>query len=143
MPHSGPPQDFAAPRSALSLRSQSLTATWRFSDEHSDILDSFGSLSSGPAHDGLDRAVHRSALAAIAQQSSVAAETSSAKVSLAGLDLSTPEGLGIARDRLHDAVRLACSRVAASRDLAHQPNFVKCVEDTQARAMQQVKKPAL
>ena len=82
-------------------------------------------------------------IVAIAQQSSVAAETSSAKVSLAGLDLSTPEGLGIARDRLHDAVRLACSRVADSRDLAHQPNFVKCVEDTQARAMQQVKKPAL
>src|ERR1035438_8221194 len=82
-------------------------------------------------------------IAAIAQQSSVAAETSSAKVSLAGLDLSTPEGLGIARDRLHDAVRLACSRGAASPDLAHQPNYVKCVEHTQARAMQQVKKPAL
>lgn len=82
-------------------------------------------------------------IVAIAQQSAVAAETSSAKVSLVGLDLSTPEGLGIARDRLHDAARLACSRVADSRDLTHQPSFVKCVEDTQARAMEQIKEPAL
>jgi len=82
-------------------------------------------------------------IVAIAQQYSVAAETSSAKVSLVGLDLSTPSGLGIARDRLHDAARVACSRVADSRDLAHQPSFVKCVKDTQARAMEQIKESAL
>ena len=82
-------------------------------------------------------------IAAIAQQSSVAAETSSAKVSLAGLDLSTPEGLGIARDRLHDAARLLCSRVADSRDLGHQPHFVACVDEAMAAALRQISGPAL
>jgi UrcA family protein len=81
-------------------------------------------------------------IVAIAQQSSVAAETSSAKVSLAGLDLSTPEGIGMARERLRQAALLACSHVADSLDLSHHSNFVKCVDVAMAVALPQVEELA-
>jgi UrcA family protein len=79
-------------------------------------------------------------LAAIAQAASGAPQTASARVSLAGLDLATPEGQKTARERLHEMARIVCSRVADRLDLSHQPNFVKCLDDTLANAMQQLKK---
>ena len=79
---------------------------------------------------------------AIAPQSSVAADTSSAKVSLAGLDLSTAEGIGMARERLHQAAVLACSRVSGSIDLSQHASFVMCVDRAMAETMPQIAKLA-
>ena len=64
--------------------------------------------------------------------------TSSANVSLAGIDLSTPEGLRLARDRLRVTARRLCARVADDFDLAHQTNFVACVDETLAAALRKV-----
>jgi len=78
---------------------------------------------------------------AMAQQPSGAVESASRKISLAGLDLSTPEGMAAARERVHEAARQLCSEVAHSTDLAHQPNFIKCVDATMASALQQLSGP--
>jgi len=82
------------------------------------------------------------ALCAFASASTVAGSktgaapvTRTAKVSLADLDLSTPEGAHAARERLHRTARRLCGQVADSLDLSHQPNFVKCVDDTLAAAL--------
>ena len=68
--------------------------------------------------------------------------THSAQVSLADLDLSTPDGRRVARDRLHEAARRLCSQVAAGQDLSHQTNFVACVDDTLANALRRLDAPA-
>ena len=70
--------------------------------------------------------------------SALAAVTRSAKLSLADLDLSTPEGMRAARDRLHTMARGLCAELAHSRDLSYQPNFDACVEDTLASALRQI-----
>jgi UrcA family protein len=75
---------------------------------------------------------------ALAQPAPGAVESASAKTSFAGLDLSTPEGLAAARERVHRTARQLCSEVAHSTDLAHQPNFIKCVDATMAAALQQL-----
>jgi UrcA family protein len=69
--------------------------------------------------------------------------TRAAKVSLAGLDLSTAAGARAARERLHQAARRLCTQVADSLDLSHQANFVKCVDETLAKALRQIAAPAL
>ena len=70
--------------------------------------------------------------------SALAAVTRVAKVSLADLDLSTPEGMRAARDRLHTMARRLCADLAHNRDLSYQPNFVVCVDDTLAGGLRQV-----
>jgi UrcA family protein len=62
----------------------------------------------------------------------------SANVSLAGLDLSTPEGVRLARERLRGAARRLCSQVADDLDLSRQTNFVACVDETLAAALRKV-----
>jgi UrcA family protein len=52
--------------------------------------------------------------------------TRSAKVSLADLDLSTPEGARL------------CTRVADDLDLSHQRNFVACMDETLAAALREL-----
>jgi UrcA family protein len=64
--------------------------------------------------------------------------TRSAKVSLAGLDLSTPEGARAARERLRGTARRLCTQVADDFDLSHQPNFVAFVDETWAAALRKV-----
>jgi UrcA family protein len=64
-----------------------------------------------------------------------AAETRSAKVTFAGLDLSTSDGVNAARERLRDTAGRLCSLVADELDLSHHDNYVKCVDDAMARAM--------
>jgi len=64
--------------------------------------------------------------------------TLAARVSLAGLDLSTPEGAGIAHQRLDATVRRLCSDLAGRRDLLYPRNYTACVHDTLARALAQV-----
>jgi UrcA family protein len=69
--------------------------------------------------------------------------TRSAKVPLADLDLSTPEGVRAARDRLHQAARHLCNRVADELDLTHQANYGACVDETRAAAaLRKVIEPA-
>jgi UrcA family protein len=63
--------------------------------------------------------------------------TRSAKVSLAGLDLSTPDGVRAARERLRGTARRLCADVADELDLSHQSNFVACVDETLAVALRQ------
>jgi UrcA family protein len=65
-------------------------------------------------------------------------ETRTMKISLADLDLSTPEGAHAARERLHETARRLCSRVEGIDDLWHQPHFVACVDDALADALRQV-----
>jgi UrcA family protein len=62
----------------------------------------------------------------------------SARVSLAGLDLSTPDGARAARERLRGTARRLCGQVADDLDLSHQSNFVACVDETLATALRRV-----
>jgi UrcA family protein len=66
--------------------------------------------------------------------------TRSAKVSLAGLDLSTLDGARAARERLRGTARRLCAQVADDLDLSHQSNFVACVDETLAAALRQAAK---
>jgi len=77
------------------------------------------------------------------QQAATAAETRTTKVSLAGLDVSTPEGMIAARTRLRDTAVRLCSQVADELDLSHHANFVKCVDATVTSALQQLTGPML
>jgi UrcA family protein len=70
-----------------------------------------------------------------APPSDTAPVTRSAKVSLAGLDLSTPDGARAARERLRVTARRLCARVADDLDLSHHANFVACVDETLAAAL--------
>lgn len=66
-----------------------------------------------------------------------------APVSLADLNLATPQGAQTARDRLRETARQLCSRVQDSRDLGHQQHFVACVQEALADALRHVQIPAL
>jgi UrcA family protein len=76
-----------------------------------------------------------SAAAVAGPQTDTAPVTRSAKVSLAGIDLSTPEGARTARERLRETARRLCTQVADNLDLSHQANFVACVDATLAAAL--------
>jgi UrcA family protein len=69
--------------------------------------------------------------------------TRSAKASLADLDLSTPEGMRTARERIHQTARHLCNRVSDELDLSHHENYVACVDETSAAALQKIIEPAL
>jgi UrcA family protein len=97
---------------------------------------------------GLDAAsdppVQTKAIAAIGHQPApVTPYSRTSKVSLADLDLTTPEGASAARERLHKEARRLCSQVADSEDLSHQANFVACVDQSLANSLRQVAGPAL
>jgi UrcA family protein len=78
-------------------------------------------------------------------QTAPAPETLSARVSLADVDLSTPEGQRIAYERLRQTARRLCSRLEDMhlQSLAHHPTYITCVDETLARGLQQVNGPAL
>jgi UrcA family protein len=81
-------------------------------------------------------------LTAMAQQPAPGdPETRSTKVSLAGLDLSTPEGMSAARERLRGTADRLCSQVADELDQSHHANFVKCVDATVTSALKQLPGP--
>jgi UrcA family protein len=82
-------------------------------------------------------------LAVMADERGPVLDTRAAKVSLAGLDLATPDGMAAARDRLHETALLLCAQVEDTRSIARHANFVRCVDETFANAMQKVKGPAL
>jgi len=77
------------------------------------------------------------------QPAAAAVEKRTAAVSLADLDLSTPQGVQAARERLHQAARQLCSQLEDSHDLGHQPHFVACVDAATAAAWQRLQGPAV
>jgi UrcA family protein len=66
----------------------------------------------------------------------------SAKVSTAGLDLSTPQGARAARERLRQTARKLCAQVADELDLSLHTNYLACVDDTVAAALKKVQEGA-
>jgi UrcA family protein len=72
------------------------------------------------------------------QQTSTGAVSRVAEVSLTDLDLSTPEGMRLARDRVHRMALRVCAEAADNRDLSSQPNFAVCVESTLAAHLKQL-----
>jgi UrcA family protein len=65
--------------------------------------------------------------------------TRAANVSVADLDLSTPEGSRVARERLEAMARRLCAELALSKDLSYRPNWAACVNDTIVGALAQAK----
>jgi UrcA family protein len=61
--------------------------------------------------------------------------TLGAGVSLADLDLSTPEGAATARRRLGAIARRLCGQLARRQDLAYPASYAACVQDTLARTL--------
>jgi UrcA family protein len=82
------------------------------------------------------------AFAATQQKPVSPSDAQSNQVSLAGLDLATPEGMSAARERLLGTARLLCYRVAHADDLSLHANYVRCVNETLAGALRQVTTPA-
>lgn len=78
-------------------------------------------------------------------QADPAPETLTARVSLADVALSTPEGQRVAYERLRQTARRLCSGLEAMHpeSLAHYPTYIRCVDETLARALQRVNEPAL
>ena len=72
------------------------------------------------------------------QHAATAALSRVADVSLADLDLSTPEGMRAARERLHTMAERVCAEPADSRGPSSQPKFVACVDSTLTNALKQI-----
>jgi UrcA family protein len=72
------------------------------------------------------------------QQAATAPNTGVARVSLADLDLWTPEGIRAARDRLSTMAQRLCAELADNRDLSNQPDSIACTDDALAGALRQI-----
>ena len=59
-------------------------------------------------------------------------------VPLSDLDLSTAQGMRLARDRLHNMAERLCADRGAGRNPSSQPAFRACVESTVANALRQL-----
>lgn len=59
-------------------------------------------------------------------------------VALADLNLSTPDGMRVARDRLHTMAQRVCAAPADNRVPSSQPTFAACVERTLENALRQI-----
>jgi UrcA family protein len=80
--------------------------------------------------------------AALADQPATgASETRMARVALADLDLSTPEGARVARDRLQETARQLCTLLAESRDVGRSWHLRACIDVTLASALRQIGPP--
>jgi UrcA family protein len=77
------------------------------------------------------------------QPATSAPETRIARVALGDLDLSTAEGARVARDRLQEAARRLCVRLAESRDVGRQWHLRTCMNEAVADAWRQLTTPAL
>jgi len=71
------------------------------------------------------------------QQAATITASRATEVSLVDLDLSTPEGMRKARERLQTMARRVCGRSA--NELSSKPNFVTCVDCTVADALGHIK----
>lgn len=72
------------------------------------------------------------------QRAATTTISSVADVSLSDLNLSTPEGMRLARDRLHTIAERVCADRGGSRAPASQPAFGACVDSTLANALRQI-----
>lgn len=82
--------------------------------------------------------------AALADQVATAAsETRIARVALADLDLSTPEGARVARDRLYEAARQLCTQLAESRDVGRSWHLRACIDASLASALREIRSRTL
>jgi len=61
-----------------------------------------------------------------------------AEVSLSDLDLSSPEGVRLARDRLHTMAERICADRGSGSDPSSQPAFGACVDSTVANALRHI-----
>jgi UrcA family protein len=68
---------------------------------------------------------------------------SSVRVSLSDLNLSSNEGQSTARDRIHQAARIACARSMDPYNLAPHYEDVSCIASSEQRAVQQLQVSAL
>jgi UrcA family protein len=59
-------------------------------------------------------------------------------VSLAGLDLSTPQGIQAAHERVRMAARRLCAKVANSADMQRQMDYIACIDDAMAPVVAQI-----
>ncbi|MDB6083630.1 MAG: hypothetical protein JWN43_1511 [Gammaproteobacteria bacterium] len=84
----------------------------------------------------------KSAIATAGSQSANPADSRSETVSTAGLDLSTADGVNVARDRVHHVARRLCLQMVQADDRSRRWNYLKCVDDAVANAMQQVNAPS-
>jgi len=66
-------------------------------------------------------------------------ETGIARVALGDLDLSTPEGARVARDRLQKPAQQFCARLAESRDVARSWHLRACIDAILASALRQIR----
>lgn len=62
-------------------------------------------------------------------------DSRSARVSFADLDLSTPQGVETARQRIHQTARSLCMKVGDRNDRSRRDNFISCVESEVTRAV--------
>jgi UrcA family protein len=77
-------------------------------------------------------------IVALAQQPPVANPSSTAKVSLAGLDLTTSQGIAAARNRLHETARQRCSQAVDDRRPSEQAHFLSCIDVTLISELKQI-----
>jgi UrcA family protein len=78
-------------------------------------------------------------VATIADQRAATTTVSSfADVSLSDLNLSTPEGMRLARDRLHTMAERLCADRGGGREPSSQPAFGACVDSTVASALRHI-----
>lgn len=79
------------------------------------------------------------ACASLAQTPSKPADApDTLKVSLAGLDLSTPQGIQAAHERVRMAARRLCAKVANSADIQRQLDYIACIDDAMAPVVAQI-----
>jgi UrcA family protein len=77
-------------------------------------------------------------IATLAQEPAVATPTSAAKVSLAGLDLTTSQGIAAARNRLHEAASQSCSQAVDNREPADRASFLGCMNNALISELKQI-----
>jgi UrcA family protein len=60
------------------------------------------------------------------------------KVSLTGLDLSTAQGVRAAQERVRQAARRVCAKVANSADMQRQLDYITCIDEAMAPVVAQI-----
>jgi UrcA family protein len=76
--------------------------------------------------------------AAITKQLPAHAADAIAMVSLADLDLSTEQGMQVARERLDQTARRLCKQVVNPWGLSHHTQYLRCVDDATTAALGQL-----
>ena len=72
------------------------------------------------------------------QRAATTPPSSVAEVSLSDLNLSTPDGMRLARDRLHAMAERLCADRGGGREPSSQPAFGACVDSTVTNALRHI-----